>query len=55
MKNKIIEALDERYMIYSQLGERNEDWLYYAGMLNLVERMGFYWERNENGNHKLYK
>lgn len=54
MKKQIMEALDERYNMYVSFGERKEDWLYYKGMLKLVEQIGFSWERLEDGKHFVY-
>lgn len=56
-KNKELteEWLDERWMIANMEDARPQDRSYYQGALKAVEFLGYYWQRDENGKHTLYK
>lgn len=48
------EWLDERWMI-ATMTERPQDLCFYNGAVQALEMIGYDWERDEEGNHKLYK
>lgn len=48
----LIEALNEKYAIWEDL-QRNEDKLYYKGMLQTLEHLGLSWDR-KNGIHTIW-
>ena len=33
----------------------NPDYIYYKGAINMLEHMGYTWERNTFGHHLIYK
>ena len=54
-KQYIIDVLDERYLIAnSEIGSQS-DKEYYEGILKGLELAGYSWERDKEGNHKLFK
>lgn len=48
------EWLDERFYI-AQDSKRQADKVYYEGALKAIEFIGFTWDRDINGKHKIYK
>lgn len=63
---RLCEALDERYQIALATDERlgnkdnweflpyNPDYIYYKGMCNAIEQLGFSWKRNGKDKHTVY-
>jgi len=46
--------LNERFQIYC-IDKRQADFIYYEGLLKMVEMFGFWWKRNENGKHSIFE
>ena len=47
--------LNERWMIAHMDDARPQDMSYYNGACKALEFAGFYWERNTDGKHRVYK
>lgn len=54
-KEQIAEWLDERWMIANMEDVSKCNMSYYNGALKALEFAGYDWERNEEGQHKIYK
>lgn len=55
------DLLNERWNIFtshSETQERSQYYIeraYYHGLIQSLETMGYYWERNKSGKHLVYK
>ena len=47
--------LNERWIIAHMDDARPQDMSYYNGACKALEFAGFYWERDTDGKHKVYK
>lgn len=63
MNKKQIERAEERLDIQynyckkcdpEMKDENAPSWIYYKGMIDIIEAFGFYWERLESGKHIIY-
>lgn len=47
--------LNERWIIAHMDDARPQDMSYYNGVCKALEFAGFYWERDTDGKHRVYK
>lgn len=55
IKKQTEEWLDERWMIANMEEARPQDIGYYLGALMALELIGYEWQRDAEGKHRLYK